>query len=344
MRRVLLIPYPNSWRTEGGHRTQIMQTARALRRAGLQVAIGNISLARSAPFDVVHYFGDPRPLLQAGRPCGRFVVTPVHLPAAYELGTIRWHGGWRTWVAAQFRRQLRPIRHPKSSSRQRAGIRARLQAVARADIIVVNSAAEARLLRDDAVGPLPSIHVARSGVDSSFFAGSAERGRAMLGNDSFILCVGRVEPLKNQLTLARVMRSISRRLVLVGAVPDGHEAYFRACITACPSLVHLPHIERHALPHIYAAADVHVLPSWYETTGLATLEALAAGTPCVAGQSPCVEDYFSASVRLHRPGDERRLRANILAALDEPRGRGRALAARLTWDRTATEILDAYTC
>jgi glycosyltransferase involved in cell wall biosynthesis len=180
-------------------------------------------------------------------------------------------------------------------------------------------------------------------VEPSFFAGSAERGRAILGNDPFVLCVARIEPLKNQLALVRAMRSIPRRLVLVGAVPAGHEAYFRACTTALPSLVHLPHVERKTLPHVYAAADVHVLPSWYETTGLATLEALAAGTPCVAGHSPCVEDYFSASARLHRPGDKRNLRANILAALNEPRGRGRALAASLTWDRTATEILDAYT-
>ena len=342
--RIVLVPYPRSWCMEGGHHTQLFQTARALRAAGVEVVIGDVQLAVSARFDVVHFFGDPRPLFAAGRPSGRVVVTPVHLPAAYELGATRWHGGCRTWVASQLRRQLRSVRRPRACVHQRATIRARLQAVAQADVIVVNSPAEARLLRDDADGPLPRIHIARSGVDQSFFTGSADRGRAIVGADPFVLCVGRIEPLKNQLALARVMRSIPRRLVLIGAVPFDHQEYLRACFAALPSLLHLPHIDRSLLPHIYAAADVHVLPSWYETTGLATLEALAAGTPCVAGHSPCVEDYFASSARLARPGNERKLRANILAALDEPRGRGKALASRLTWTRTAMEILHAYKC
>jgi glycosyltransferase involved in cell wall biosynthesis len=113
-------------------------------------------------------------------------------------------------------------------------------------------------------------------------------------------------------------------------------------MAALPSLEHLSHVDRSLLPHLYAAADVHVLPSWYETTGLATLEALAAGTPCVAGRGPCVEDYFQGRVRLHRPGDERGLRASILGALGEARGLGRELAAQFTWERTAGELLDAY--
>jgi glycosyltransferase involved in cell wall biosynthesis len=340
--RVLLVPFPHSWRVEGGHRTQQMQSARALRRAGAQVAIGEVGLARSARFDVVHVFGDPRPLLDLGRPPGRVVVSPVHLPAAVELGPVRWRGGCRTWVMSHLGHRLRTLRHPGAQRRRWAEVRARLEAMARADVIVANSRAEARLVEDDAVGPMPAIRVAYSGVDQSFFAGSAARGRSMLGGDPFVLCVGRVEPIKNQLTLARAMRSVPRRLVLVGAVLPGNEGYLRACLATLPSLVHVPHVDRSLLPHLYAAADAHALPSWYETTGLATLEALAAGTPCVAGRGPCVEDYFDGRVRLHRPGDERGLRASILGALGEARGRGRELAARFNWERTAEELLDAY--
>jgi glycosyltransferase involved in cell wall biosynthesis len=340
--RVLLVPYPGTWRVEGGHRTQQIQTARALGTAGAQVAIGDIGLATSGRFDVVHFFGDPRPMLDAGRPRGRVVVSPVYFPAWFELGPTRWRGGLGAWLGSHLRHRLRSLRRPGARRRQRAEIHSRLQAVAQADVVVVNSQAEARLLEADASRSIPSIRVAHSGVDASFFTGSAERGRAILGEDAFVLCVGRVEPRKNQLTLARAMRSIPRRLVLVGAVLPGNERYLQACQAASPSLLHLPHLGRSLLPHVYAAADAHVLPSWYETTGLATLEALAAGTPCVAGQGPCVEDYFEGVVRLHRPGDERGLRANILAALGEPRGHGRELASRFTWRRTAEELLDAY--
>jgi glycosyltransferase involved in cell wall biosynthesis len=283
-------------------------------------------------------------LLDAGRPLGRLVVSPVYFPAWFELGPLRWRGGSRTWVTSHLRHRLRSIRHPGARRRQRAEVCARLEAMARADVIVTNSRAETRLLEADAGGPMPTVRVAHNGVDASFFTGSAERGRTMLGEAPFVLSVGRIEPRKNQLTLARAMRSIPRRLVLAGAVLPGNEGYLRACKAALPSLVHLPHIDRSLLPHVYAAADVHVLSSWYETTGLATLEALAAGTPCVAGHGPCVEDYFAGGdgIQLHRPGDERGLRASIRGALAEPRGRGRELAARFTWERTAEELLDAY--
>jgi glycosyltransferase involved in cell wall biosynthesis len=340
--RVLLVPFPGSWCIEGGHRTQQIQTARALRRAGVRVAIGEAELARSARFDIVHCFGDPRPVLDHGRLPGQVVVSPVHLPAAVELGPVRWRGGGWTWATSHLGHRARSVRHPDAQRRRRAEVRARLEAVARADVIVANSRAEARLLEDDAVRPMTAIRVAYSGVDQSFFDGSAERGRSILGDGPFVLCVARVEPIKNQLTLARAMRSVPRRLVLVGAVLPGNEGYLRACMAALPSMEHVPHVDRSLLPHVYAAADAHVLPSWYETTGLATLEALAAGTPCVAGRGPCVEDYFQGRVRLHRPGDERGLRASILDALGEARGRGRELAAQFTWERTAKELLDAY--
>jgi glycosyltransferase involved in cell wall biosynthesis len=342
--RVLLVPYPETWRIEGGHKTQILQTARALHDAGIEVAIGDVRLVRSAAADVVHYFGDPRPLLDAGRPVCRFVVSPVYFPAWFELGPHRWRGGLEAGAAAHLRHRLRSLRRPGMRRRQWADVRARLRAMAEADVIVTQSRAETRLLEADAGGPLPDIRVAHNGVDQWFFDGSAAQGRSIVGDEPFVLSVGRIEPRKNQLTLARAMRSIPRRLVLVGAVLPGNERYLRACADAVPSLVHLPHLDRRLLPHVYAAADVHVLPSWYETTGLATLEAMAAGAPCIAGLGPCVEDYFAGAegVRLSRPGDQRSLRASILDALDGPRGLGREMAARFTWDRTARELLDAY--
>jgi glycosyltransferase involved in cell wall biosynthesis len=342
--RVLLVPYPETWRIEGGHKTQVFQTARALRAAGVEVAIGDVGLVRSSGADVVHYFGDPRPLLAAGRPAGRFVVSPVYFPAWFEIGPQQLRGGHRAWATAQLRHRLRSLKRPGLRRRQWAEVDARIHALAEADVIVTQSRAETRLLEADAGRSLPHARVAHNGVDPWFFEGSASKGRSIVGEEPFVLSVGRIEPRKNQLTLARAMRAVPRRLILVGAILPGNEGYLRACTDTLPSLVHLPHLDRSVLPHVYAAADAHVLPSWYETTGLATLEALAAGAPCVAGLGPCVEDYFAGDdgVRLNRPGDERGLHASILAALDQPRGQGRELAARFTWDRTARELLDAY--
>jgi glycosyltransferase involved in cell wall biosynthesis len=340
--RVLLVPFPETWRVEGGHRMQQVQTARALHRAGVGVAIGDLELAFSAGFDIVHFFGDPRPLLRVGRPPGRLVVSPVHFPAAMELGPTFREGGFGSTTRTVARHWARSVRHLGRGRRHRADFHDRMAAMAAVDLIVANSRTEASLLVRDAVEPLPSIRVAHSGVDPAFFEGSAEEGRRLIGQDPFVLCVGRIEPRKNQLSLARAMQRIPRRLVLIGAVLQGNEAYLEACRRVLPSLVHVAHVPWDRLPDLYAAADVHVLPSWYETTGLATLEALAAGTPAVAGRGPCVEDYFGNHVRLHAPRSIGQLRRAIRRALEGPTGRERELAASFNWDRTAKELLDAY--
>lgn len=341
--RVLLVPYPDTSRIEGGHRTQQTETALALARAGVDAVVAELGETDPAGFDVVHFFGDPRPLLRRGRP-SRLVVSPVHFPRALELGPLPSRAGRLHGLHARLRHRARCLRYPGGRARQVAEFRARLEAVAQADVIVTNSRAEAVLLAADARRPLPRVRVAYSGVAPEFFDGSPDEGRRVLGLDEpFVLCVARVEPIKNQLSLALAMRRFPhRRLVLVGAVLPGNEPYLEACRRALPSLLHVPHVERGRLPDVYAAADVHVLPSWYETTGLATMEAAAAGTPVVVGRSPCVEDYFSDCAEFAGPASIAELRAAIGRALDRPRGSGRDVARRFSWDRTAEELLDAY--
>ena len=73
----------------------------------------------------------------------------------------------------------------------------------------------------------------------------------------------------------------------------------------------MPHIEHELLRHAFAAAAVHALPSWYETTGLSTLEALAAGRPVVVSGGPCVEEYFAGCARFCNPGSIRSIRRRL---------------------------------
>jgi len=342
--RVLLVPYPATWGLQGGHRTQALQTQEALARAGVACEIVEPREAVAAAADVVHFFGSPGPLLALGRPIAPLVVTPVHFPARVVLGWLPERPGRVPAARARARHTALCVRYP----RRRRGIRdefaAAVAAYGEADLLVVNSLAEGELLRADARGPLPPVRVAYSGVAKPFFHGSPEEGRRLLelGDEPFALCVGRVEPRKNQLALALALRELPHRLVLVGAVHPANEGYLAACRRARPDLLHVPHLDPSLLPHVYAAAAVHVLPSWYETTGLATLEALAAGTPAVAGRGPCVEEYFRECAALHDPGDLRGLRAALHRALATPRGTGLDAARRLSWDRTAAELLAAY--
>jgi len=111
------------------------------------------------------------------------------------------------------------------------------------------------------------------------------------GDDKIILFVGRIEPLKGIERLLRAMTYLQNshrpRLVIIGG--DEHS---RDEVKRLKRLSRDLHIEgsvtlsgliRHEeLPYFYSAADVCVVPSYYESFGLAALESIACGTPVVA--------------------------------------------------------------
>ena len=117
--------------------------------------------------------------------------------------------------------------------------------------------------------------------------------RRQLGfnNDSIILFVGRMDPLKGIDRLLMAMTYLEKqqglRLVVIGGDDDGE-----AEVERLQRLSHKLHIQdsvtfagpvrQEELPSYYSAAHVCVLPSYYESFGLVALESLACGTPVVA--------------------------------------------------------------
>jgi glycosyltransferase involved in cell wall biosynthesis len=91
----------------------------------------------------------------------------------------------------------------------------------------------------------------------------------------------------------------------------------------------------------YAAADVAVFLSEYEGFGLPALEAASRGVPLVTSARPALGEVFGEAALLVEPRDAEglaRALARVLAdrALrDDLVRRGRALAARHSWERTA---------
>lgn len=105
-------------------------------------------------------------------------------------------------------------------------------------------------------------------------------------------CIGRIDPLKGQLTL---IRAFARKktdvkpvhLLIIGDPTRGEgDTYLRALHAECSKLgvtdqvVFLPHQSR--VEVAFAALDIFVMASAGETFGMVTIEALAAGC-CVVG-------------------------------------------------------------
>jgi D-inositol-3-phosphate glycosyltransferase len=128
---------------------------------------------------------------------------------------------------------------------------------------------------------------------------ATQRARLGVSPDTcMLLWVGRVEPLKGldslieALALLRPALRERVRVLLVGGEPEERAAAWNSEQRRLDALrqqhgvaplVRFVGAQPHAdLPALYAAADLFVMPSHYESFGMAALEALACGTPVVA--------------------------------------------------------------
>ncbi|MFM1846963.1 MAG: hypothetical protein RL417_437, partial [Pseudomonadota bacterium] len=114
------------------------------------------------------------------------------------------------------------------------------------------------------------------------------------GVKDFILCVGRIESRKNQLMLLKALENSELTVVLAGGgfsyQPD-YDAAVRRFQRRGKTVV-LGQISPEMLASAYAAARVHVLPSWYELPGLVSLEAAHFNCNVVVTDRGTTADYF----------------------------------------------------
>jgi D-inositol-3-phosphate glycosyltransferase len=112
-----------------------------------------------------------------------------------------------------------------------------------------------------------------------------------LNDEKVLLFVGRIDPLKGIEQLIKTMPLLKNndnlRLIIVGG--DEHSRAELDELQGLASELHIAEsvrfkgmVRQEQLPYYYSAADVCVVPSYYESFGLVALESLACGTPVVA--------------------------------------------------------------
>ena len=162
-----------------------------------------------------------------------------------------------------------------------------------------------------------------------------------------MLSVGRIEPRKNTLGLIQAARRLELPMVVAGEAPPGLEWYAAECRRAADDrtiwLGRLEHDDP-LLASAYAAARVFALPSWFETPGLAALEAALAGCSVVITPYGSTREYFGDLVVYARPGRP----GEIVRALEKcwEDGADPDLAKRVEfrylWPRVAGMIAEVY--
>lgn len=132
------------------------------------------------------------------------------------------------------------------------------------------------------------------GVDLEVFRPldqKAVRSRLGLNGEKILLYVGRVEPIKGLDLLVETAAQMDSeegvRMMVVGADVNGDREMDRVKQLAKErdledKIDFVGQVDHDDLPLYYNAADVCVVPSYYESFGLVALESMACGTPVVA--------------------------------------------------------------
>jgi len=186
------------------------------------------------------------------------------------------------------------------------------------------------------------------GVEPIFFEADKEWFINKYKISEFILCVGRLSPIKNQLLMIRAVKDWKIPIVLIGPVND--RVYAIKCLKEAKDYVkYIPPMNQRELASAYNAACVHVQPSWFETVGLSSLEAAAAGTSVAVTNHGAAKEYFKNMVEYVEPDNLDSIRAGILAAMRHRQSAGDRfekirsyVREHFTWAKAASETLHAY--
>jgi glycosyltransferase involved in cell wall biosynthesis len=353
--KIAFITRATAFSAPGGDTRQMLETAAALRVLGVDV---DILLANQVidyrPYDLLHVFNVIRPadiihhVQQAQRP---YVVTLnfVEYGGVPDEGRSRWRAALARLSSESASEYVKTLARAwrngeRIVSREylRWGQARSVAFVARhARMLLPNSESEyARFSAKYSV--TPAYRVVPNGV------------RADLGTRTYpqtdryrraVLCMGRIERLKNQLNLIRALNHTPYQLFIHGTPSPNHRAYFDRCRREAAPNVHIgERLDDAALYSAYASAKVHVLPSYFETTGLSSLEAAALGCNLVVSPNGDTREYFQDDAWYCDPDSPASIRAAVDAAYQAPRNS--RLTARIldryTWSRAAVETRAAY--
>lgn len=323
----------------GGVRTQVLQTKDALEKLGIYVTLFDTwHDFNRGEFDLVHFFAANMAtyhLTRAVRAQGLpIVISPVFF-------TRRTSRVVRSVIVVDkiLGRTVRGIWTDYGLMAEMCGW---------AEAITPNTSEEARLFMEAFGIPKEKITVIPNGVEERFARATPELFEREYGIKNFILTVGHIGPeRKNILRLIEAFEHIDHPAAIIGRIDDTPSG--RACLERAkhnPRLLLVDAISHDSmlLASAYAACDVFVLPSQYETPGIAALEAAVAGAKIVITPFGGTAEYFREEAEYVNPYSVEDIVRSIKKALSRPKAP--ELAERIekeySWKRSAEKTKEVY--
>lgn len=350
--KVAFITRATLFTVPGGDTIQILETADHLRQLGISVetVLSNQKIPYEE-FDLLHFFNVIRPadilfhVRKANKP---FVVTPNLVD--YSEYDENYRNGFSGWLFQNFSsteyiktvaRWL--LRKDQLRSKQYLwkGHHKTVSAVLRsAEMVLPNSIEEHNQLEKRY--PTSKRHsIIPNGINQKLFSCTDTSQK----DEQLVICAARIEGIKNQINLIKALNNTSFKLILIGEAAPNHKKYYEQCRQiAAPNIVFTGRLPQKELIHYYQKAKVHVLPSWFETCGLSSLEAAAMGCNVVITDKGFTREYFKDHGFYCDPANIESIYNNVTLAASTKHSVDlqKKISNEFTWAEAAKKTLEAY--
>lgn len=352
--KVAFITRSTLYSVPGGDTEQIVQTARFLKEMGIGVELFlTTDKIDYSKYDLLHVFNITRPadiLYHISKTTRPFVISTI------LVDYTEFDKHYRKGIPGKILRLFPPHAYEyvktiarwifgKDSLRSKSYLwkgqqKSIKEILEKATLLLPNSEAEYQKI-EETYKIKKNYAVVYNGIDQQLF--SARNG--IKKNSRLILSAARIEGRKNQLNLIKAINDTAYTLLLTGLPAPNQKRYYDECKKAASqNIIFCGRVPVDTLIGYYSKAKVHVLPSWHETCGLSTLEAAAMGCNIVITDKGFTREYFGDDAFYCDPGNPDSIFKAVEAAAqsESPKQLQQKILHQYTWQRAATETLNAY--
>ncbi len=301
--KILFITRASLFNVRGGDTIQVIKTAEALQKANMTVDIKlcNEKNIDYSLYNLIHFFNIRHPadiLLHIEQSKLPYVISTIYVDYTSTHKSTGIKNSILNLFGSNAQEYIKTVsksitQGEKIISRNYLWMghkRAVRKVLKNASLLLPNSENEYKRLLHS-YGIEKKHVVIPNGADAGIFNYNQEEIR--MKDRAMVLCVARIELIKNQLNLIKALNDTQFELYLVGDPAPNHIAYYNECKRISKPNIHFINaIPQEELVQYYKKARGHILPSWFETTGLSSLEALFCGCNIVVTKYGDTKDYF----------------------------------------------------
>jgi len=355
--KVLLQNRFNLLQAGAGDRIHFFSLLNSLKNQGIDVSHSLSSRICLKEYDLVHLFnitqGDTYyQFINAKKQKKPVVLTPIHIPKVNYLASNQDKIKDFVKKSPLLRPILNYFKYPLSPHKRKSKNleyntelleKIKKELIKGVNLLLPGSNPEIQEI-NKLYGINPNSLVIHPGIEDIFHRATPDLFIDKFGIKDFIISVGTIIPLKNQLNIIKALKGFNIPVVFIGAMGKNNQYNRLFTKNLSKNMIYLGKLNREMVASAFAAARAGILISYSETTGRVNLEAGAAGTAVVCSDIPVNREYMKSYAYYCNPDSIQSIKKQVLNAYKKGpvNGTQQFIRNNYTLVRYAREIISAY--